>query len=42
MMKSIHASGLAVCLLASAIALAWAADESGTVTIRGVHLCCGS
>ena len=42
MMKSIHASGLAVCLLASAIALAWTADDSATVTIRGVHLCCGS
>ncbi len=41
MMKSIHASGLAVCLFASAIALVWAADDSGTVSVRGVHLCCG-
>jgi copper chaperone CopZ len=29
-------------MLPLAMALAWAADDSGTVTVRGVHLCCGA
>jgi len=38
-MRVICASVLASLLVA--IASAWAADEAGTVSVRGVHLCCG-
>ena len=38
-MKAICASVLASLLLV--VASVWAADEAGTVTVRGVHLCCG-
>lgn len=39
-MNVIRACAGLVCLIAVAIAVA--ADESGTVTVRSVHLCCGA
>ena len=39
-MKAIHGCAWLVCLIA--VAFAWSADESGTVTVRNVHLCCGA
>ena len=38
-MKAIHGCAWMTCLIVAAIA--FAADESGTVTIRNAHLCCG-
>ena len=38
-MKAIRGCAWLACLVAAAIALG--ADESGTVTVRGAHLCCG-
>ncbi len=38
-MKAIRGCALLSCLVVAAIA--FGADESGTVTIRGAHLCCG-
>ena len=40
MMRAIYAS--AVVALLVVVAGVWAADESGTVTVRSVHLCCGA
>ena len=37
-MRVICASVLASLLVAASV---WAADEAGTVAVRGVHLCCG-
>ncbi len=39
-MKAIYASALAAFLVV--VAGVWAADESATVTVRSVHLCCGA
>ncbi|MCX7419487.1 MAG: hypothetical protein NT013_08115 [Planctomycetia bacterium] len=39
-MKAIYASALAALLVV--VAGVWAADESATVTVRSVHLCCGA
>lgn len=39
-MKVVRAFAGLVCLIAVAVAMA--ADESGTVTVRSVHLCCGA